>query len=66
VAKIHFNPVQAGIVDDAAALRDYPFTGHSALMGRVARPWQDTQYVMAFFGRTVSEAKRNLPQHVVQ
>jgi len=66
VAYIHLNPLRARIVDDAAALRDYPFTGHSALMGRVARPWQGTQYVMAFFGRTVSEARRNLQQHVVQ
>jgi REP element-mobilizing transposase RayT len=66
VAYIHLNPLRARIVEDVAALRDYPFTGHSALMGRVVRPWQDSQYVMALFGRTVSEARRNLQQHVVQ
>jgi len=66
VAYIHLNPLRARIVANVAALRDYPFTGHSALMGRVVRPWQDSQYVMALFGRTVSEARRNLQQHVVQ
>jgi putative transposase len=66
VAYIHLNPLRARIVEDTAALREYPFTGHSALMGRVARPWQATQYVLGFFGRSVSEARRNLQQHVVQ
>jgi hypothetical protein len=66
VAYIHLNPLRARIVEDVAALKGYPFTGYSALMGRVARPWQDTQYVMNFFGRTVSEARRNLQRHVIE
>jgi putative transposase len=33
VAYIYLNPLRAGIVDDLAALKAYPFTGHSALMG---------------------------------
>jgi putative transposase len=58
VAYIHLNALRTGIVDDLSALKAYPFTGHSALMGRKARPWQDTRYVLALFGRGLSEARR--------
>jgi putative transposase len=64
VAYIHLNPVRAGIVKDVEALKASPFTGQSALMGKRLRPWQDTEYVLGFFGRTVSEARRNLEEHV--
>ncbi len=53
VAYIHLNPFRAGIVADVAALKVHPFTGHSALMGKRVRPWQDTAYVLTLFGRTV-------------
>jgi len=65
VAYIHLNPVRAGIVD-VAALKVFPFTGYSALLGKRDRPWQDTEYVLALFGRTVSEARRNLQGHVAK
>ena len=64
VAYIHLNPLRGGIVPDVAALRDYPYTGYSALMGKVKRPWQDTEYVLGLFGKTVSVARRNLGRHV--
>ncbi len=66
VAYIHLNPVRAGIVGDVTSLKAYPFTGHSALMGRALRPWQDTPYVLALFGKSVSEARRNLQRHVAR
>jgi REP element-mobilizing transposase RayT len=66
VAYIHLNPLRARMVADAAALKSYPFTGHSALMGRVTRFWQDTSYVLALFGRSDSEARRNLQRHVLK
>jgi len=66
VAYIHLNPFRAGIVADIAALKVYPFTGHSALMGKRVRPWQDTAYVLTLFGRTISEARRNLQKHVLK
>ncbi|MBW1790597.1 MAG: transposase, partial [Deltaproteobacteria bacterium] len=56
VAYIHLNPFRAGIVEDVASLRTFPYTGHSALMGKKKRPWQDTDYVLKHFGRRVSEA----------
>jgi len=66
VAYIHLNPLRAGIVGDLPALKAYPFTGHSALMGKKDRPWQDTRYVLALFGRGLSEAQRNLQHHVTK
>jgi putative transposase len=64
VAYIHLNPVRAGIVAGVAALKTFPYTGHSALMGKRVLAWQDTQFVLTLFGRTVSEARRNLQRHV--
>jgi putative transposase len=66
VVYIHLNPVRAGIVEDIKALKTYPFTGHSALMGKALRHWQDTPYVLALFGKSVSEARANLQRHVVR
>jgi hypothetical protein len=64
VAYIHLNPVRAGIVSGVAVLKTFPYTGHSALMGKRVRAWQDTQYILALFGRGGSEARRNLQRHV--
>ena len=66
VAYIHLNPFRAGIVADVAALTDYSFTGHSALMGKKDRPWQDTAYVLTLFGKTFSEARGTLQKHVLK
>jgi REP element-mobilizing transposase RayT len=66
VAYIHLNPFRAGIVGDVTALKRYPFTGHSALMGRATRQWQDTEYVLALFGKSVSQARRNLQRHLAK
>jgi putative transposase len=64
IAYIHLNPLRAGIVEDVTGLQSFPFTGHSTLMGKSGRPWQDTEYVLKHFGSTVSEARRNLQRHV--
>src|SRR5574341_871737 len=48
---IHLNPLRAGAVPGLRALDRYPWTGHSALMGRRARPWQAVADVRGHFGR---------------
>ena len=53
---IHLNPVRAGIVKDLAELSKYPWTGHSAIMGKVKRRWQESDTVLAYFGRRKKEA----------
>jgi REP element-mobilizing transposase RayT len=58
VRYIHLNPVRSGIVSDLNELNRHPFCGHSALMGRDKRPWQDVDYVLGYFGRTVRRAKK--------
>ena len=66
VVYIHLNQVRAGIVTDIKALKTYPFTGHSALMGKALREWKDTPYVLALLGKRVSEARRNLKRQMVR
>ena len=51
VRYLHLNPLRAGLVQDMEQLNRYPWTGHSALLGRVKREWQDTGYVLSFFGQ---------------
>ena len=48
---IHMNPVRAGIVRDVEQLRDYRWSGHSAIMGRVKQQWQDVNTILAYFGK---------------
>jgi REP-associated tyrosine transposase len=55
---LHLNPLRAKVVADLRALERYPWTGHSALMGRVQRPWQNTAAILAHFGRTVARGRQ--------
>ncbi|MBK7574412.1 MAG: transposase [Elusimicrobia bacterium] len=50
VRYIHLNPVRAGMVKTLSDLDQYPYCGHSALMGKVSRPWQATGPVLERFG----------------
>lgn len=59
VRYIHLNPLRAGVVPDLAALAEYPFCGHAALLGRRAAPWQAVSEVLGLFGgRTVAARAR--------
>jgi hypothetical protein len=64
VRYIHLNPLRAGLVPHLAALNRYPYCGHSALMGRVNRPWQDVDYVLHSFGKRVRNASRKYLEYV--
>lgn len=57
VRYIHLNPVRAGIVPDIGELNGYSYCGHSALMGKKNRHWQDVEYVLGYFGETVRKAR---------
>jgi len=50
VRYIHLNLLRAGLVKDIIELSHNPWSGHSALMGKVKREWQDTDYVLSVFG----------------
>ena len=58
VRYIHLNPVRAGIVSILDELNRYPWSGHSALMGKKEYPWTSTDYVLARFGKRSSAARR--------
>jgi REP element-mobilizing transposase RayT len=58
VRYIHLNPLRSGVVNSLEALDDYPYCGHSAVQGRVSRPWQNIGHVLALFGKARSQARR--------
>lgn len=58
VRYIHLNPVRARIVSTVAELDHFPFSGHSAIMGRCRNDWQDTQGVLRLFADRVAIARR--------
>ena len=57
VRYIHLNPVRAGVVPGLRALDRYPWAGHSALVGTVARPWQATGTILRQFGPSTPRAR---------
>ncbi len=54
---IHLNPLRAGIVPNVRALDRYPWTGHSALLGQVERPWQSVDEVLGQFADKRGKAR---------
>ena len=58
VRYIHLNPLRAERVRDLKALDKYPFSGHSAILAKKKRDFQDTEYVLRFFGKKVPVARK--------
>ncbi len=58
VRYLHLNPLRAQVVPDLRRLDRYPWSGHSALLGTVPRPWQDTPTILGQFGPTPTRARR--------
>ncbi|RLB95310.1 MAG: transposase, partial [Deltaproteobacteria bacterium] len=58
VRYIHLNPLRANIVKTRKESDRYPYSGHSVLMGKIKRDFQDTDYVLRLFGKKVSGARR--------
>jgi len=63
---IHLNPLRAGIVKDAKELKGYQWCGHSGIMRSVKREWQDTDTVLAYFGKRRKRAIENYEDFVQQ
>ena len=64
VRYIHLNPLRARIVKDLEELDDYSYCGHSALLGKKKRQWQDTEYILGFFGKRLGKARREYRSYV--
>ena len=58
VRYIHLNPIRAHMVENIETLDHYPYSGHSAVMGKVERKWQDVSEVLELFGDRTGTARR--------
>jgi putative transposase len=63
VRYIHLNLLRAGLVKDITELNPSPWSGHSALTGKIKRKWQNTEYVLSFFNGS-GNSRKNYLQYV--
>jgi len=66
VRYIHLNPVRVGLVPDVKALKTYPKSGHAVIMGSIKKNWQDTDYVLAYFGEKTNIARKAYEAYVLK
>ncbi len=66
VRYIHLNPLRAKIVSDINDLNKYEFCGHGVLMGKAKCAWQDSKYVLSYFGRRTGEARKKYLKYVTE
>lgn len=66
VRYIHLNPLRAKIIQSIEALDDYPWSGHSVLMGKSKEPWQATGEILEYFGQTKHTAVAKYRQFVFE
>jgi REP element-mobilizing transposase RayT len=58
VRYLHLNPIRVKVIPDLRRLSRYPWTGHSALLGTVPRPWQATGTILSQLGPTTPRARK--------
>lgn len=58
VRYIHLNPLRARLVPDIDALNTYQYSGHSVILGKMKRQWQDSKYILSYFGRKLGSARK--------
>lgn len=56
VRYIHLNPLRASVVNGIEALDRYPWSGHSVLVGRYKKGWQEREYVLRQFSEEKGRA----------
>ena len=66
VRYIHLNPVRAGITNNVTELESYPRSGHAVILGRIKNDWQDTDYVLKYFGKKVGAARRAYTTYILE
>ena len=64
VRYLHLNPLRSKIIKDISELDGYRYTGHSALVGKTKRLWQDTDEVLGRFSANRREAIRKYCEFV--
>lgn len=66
VRYIHLNPLRAKLVESMERLDRYPWCGHSVVMGKSLRPWQDSRYVLSWFGSRDKTSRRMYRSFIAQ
>lgn len=61
---IHLNPLRAGLVPDLESLDRYRWSGHAVLLGHRIMEGQETDEVLARFGKSPEHARRGYRQFV--
>lgn len=64
VRYIHLNPIRAGVVNTLEELNSYKYSGHSSLLDRTTRKWQDTDHVLSYFGKRKTKARKGYESFV--
>ncbi len=57
-SRIHLNPLRAKLVSGMSELNKYPYSGHSTIMNNIERDWQDVKYVLGYFSKSSSKARK--------
>ena len=60
------NPLRANLVGDINGLDSFAYSGHGTLIGKLKNEWQNTEYILANFGKTVSKARQQYREFVQQ
>jgi REP element-mobilizing transposase RayT len=66
VRYIHLNPIRAGMVEDLKSLAKYNKSGHAAILGKYKHSWQDVEFVLRHFGKTMGAARRSYTAYVTK
>ena len=64
VRYIHLNPIRAEIVHTLDELKIYKYCGHTVLMDKSTMEWQDTGYVLSYFGKSKRKARNGYESFV--
>ena len=64
VRYIHLNPLRAGLVKELKELDKFPYCGHSVLMGKNKREWQDDDYILRIYNSKYLKARRRYREYV--
>ena len=66
VRYIHLNPLRAGLVANLESLDKWSYSGHSFLMGKNKNAWQDCEYVLKVFAKSVSAGRKQYRLYVAK
>jgi hypothetical protein len=64
VRYIHLNPLRAKIISDMNQLNAYTYCGHSVILGKENRAWQDSGYILGHFGKQRKATQNRYQEYV--